>query len=444
MQKLGAAVLTAGERYARGKDHRKKLRRADQGQWKPSARRHDPVEMVLASTRGRLRDLIPIKITRMVASPFGFFRGAAPLMAADLAALPRCGLDSQICGDAHVRNLGAFAAPDGHLVFDVNDFDETIRGPFEWDLKRLATSLLLAGQESGNSKKACKDAVRLFLHSYCAALSRLSELPVIELAKYRLHVKVGTVQSVLRKAERATPLHTLEKLTVHTAGRYRFRDQRPLLAPVRAQVARQVIAALNLYRETLSPERQQFLSWFHPVDVAFKVVGTGSVGLRDYVVLCFGNGDNDPLFLQVKEEPPSCYLRHLPAGQNFMNEGKRVAEGQRRMQAYSDPFLGWTSMGGRDYLVRQLSDHKAGIDDTQLQGNGLTEYARVCGEVLAKGHARSGDPMELAGYCGSGAKLDDAIAEFADRYSEQTERDYEALKKAIKAGKIRATENPKN
>jgi len=437
MQKLGAAVLTSGERYARGKDHRKKVRRVDQGQWKASTRRHDPIETVLASTRGRLRDLIPIKIARMAASPFGFFRGAAPLMAADLATLPHCGLDAQICGDAHVRNLGAYAAPDGHLVFDINDFDETIRGPFEWDLKRLATSLLLAGQESGNSKKACKDAVRLFIHSYCAALSRLSELAVIELAKYRLHVKVGPVQAALRKAEGATPLHILEKLTFHKAGKYRFKDERPLLAPVRAQVARQVISALSLYRETLSPERQQFLSWYHPVDVAFKVVGTGSVGLRDYVVLCFGNGNNDPLFLQVKEEPPSCYLRHLPPGQNFMNEGKRVVEGQRRMQAFSDPFLGWTSMGGRDYLVRQLSDHKAGIDETQLQGNGLTEYARVCGEVLAKGHARSGDPMELAGYCGSGAKLDDGIAGFADRYSDQTERDYELLKKAIKAGKIK-------
>ena len=444
MQKLGGTALTPGERYARGKDHRKKVRRADQGLWKASARRHDPIETVLLTTRGRLRDLIPVKMARMAASPFGFFRGAAPLMATDLAALSRCGLDAQICGDAHVQNLGAYAAPDGHLVFDINDFDETIRGPFEWDLKRLATSLLLAGQESGSTKKTCKDAVRLFIRSYCASLARLSELAVIELAKYRLHVKVGPVQAALRKAERATPLHTLEKLTVHVAGRYRFKDLRPLLAPVRAQVARQVISALALYRETLSPERQQFLSWYHPVDVAFKVVGTGSVGLRDYVVLCFGNGDNDPLFLQVKEEPPSCYLRHLPPGQNFMNEGKRVVEGQRRMQAYSDPFLGWTSMGGRDYLVRQLSDHKAGVDETQLAGNGLNEYARVCGEVLAKGHARSGDPMELAGYCGSGAKLDDAIAEFADRYSEQVERDYQAFKKAINAGKIRSAENPRN
>ncbi|HVH88990.1 MAG TPA: DUF2252 domain-containing protein [Terriglobales bacterium] len=437
MHKLGAAVPTPGERFAKGKEHRKKLRRADQGEWKSAKNRRDPVEIILASTRGRLRDLIPIKMARMAASPFGFFRGAAPLMAADLATLPSCGLEAQICGDAHVRNLGAYAAPDGHLVFDINDFDETVRGPFEWDLKRLATSLVLAGQESGQSQKICKDAVRLLIRSYCAALARLSELTVLELAKFQLHVKVGTVQAVLRKAERSTPLHSLEKLTIHSGGKYRFKDARPLLVPVRAQVARQVIAALALYQETLSPERQQFLSCYHPVDVAFKVVGTGSVGTRDYVVLCFGNGDSDPLFLQIKEEPPSCYARHLPSPQNFMNEGKRVVEGQRRMQALSDPFLGWTSMVGRDYLVRQLSDHKATIDNTQLQGNGLTEYARVCGEVLAKGHARSGDPMQLVGYCGPGVRLDDAIADFAERYAEQTERDYEALKKAIRAGKIK-------
>lgn len=444
MQKLGAAVFTPGERFAKGKEHRKKVRRADQGEWKPAKNRPDPVELILAGVRGRLRDLIPIKMARMSASPFGFFRGAAPLMAADLSSVPHCGLEAQICGDAHVRNLGAYAAPDGHLVFDINDFDETVRGPFEWDLKRLATSLVLAGQQSGHEKRTCKDAVRLFIKSYCASMLRFSELPVLELAKFQLHVKVGPVQAVLRKAERSTPDHNLEKLTVRSAGKHKFKDERPLLAPVRSQVARQVIGALALYQQTLSPERQQFLSCYHPVDVAFKVVGTGSVGLRDYVVLCFGNGERDPLFLQMKEAAPSCYARHLSPSQNFINEGKRVVEGQRRMQAYSDPFLGWTSMGGRDYLVRQLSDHKAGIDDSQMQGNGLTEYARVCGEVLAKGHARSGDPMQLAGYCGPGNKLDDAMAEFADRYAEQTLHDFDLLKKAVKAGKIKAASSVKS
>jgi uncharacterized protein (DUF2252 family) len=442
MDNLGSALHSPAERFAKGKEYRKKLRRTKQGEWRPAKNRQDPIEMVLASTRGRLRDLIPLKMARMSASPFGFFRGDAPLMAADLASLPHCGLEAQICGDAHVRNLGAYAAPDGHLVFDINDFDETIRGPFEWDLKRLATSLVLAGQESGHEKKVCKEAVRLFIRSYCGALARLSELPVIELAKFQLHVKVGPVQTVLRKAERAVPLRSLEKLTLNPTGKYIFKDEPPLLSSVRAQVKREVIAALALYRDTLSPERQHFLSCYEPVDVAFKVVGTGSVGTRDYVVLCFGNGDPDPLFLQLKEEAPSCYSRHVPSPQTFINEGRRVVEGQRRMQAQSDPFLGWTSMGGRDYLVRQLSDHKASIDNTQLKGAGLTEYARVCGQVLAKGHARSSDPMQLAGYCGSGNRLDNAIAEFAERYAEQTQRDYDALKKAIKAGKIKTCVDP--
>jgi uncharacterized protein (DUF2252 family) len=444
MHKLGAAIPSPGERFAKGKEARKRVRRVDHGQWKAGKNRHDPVETVLISARGRLRDLVPIKMARMAASPFGFFRGAAPLMAADFGTLPHCGLEVQICGDAHVRNLGAFAAPDGHLVFDINDFDETVRGPFEWDLKRLATSLVLAGEQSGHTRKTSKDAVRLFVRSYCTLMTHLSELPVIELTKFQLHVKVGPVQAVLRKAERSTPQHNLEKLTEHSSGKYRFLNQPPLLAPVRAQIARQVIAALGLYSQTLSPERQQFLSWYHPVDVAFKVVGTGSVGTRDYVVLCFGNGDRDPLFLQVKEEPPSCYARYLPSPQNFMNEGKRVVDGQRRMQAFSDPFLGWTSIAGRDYLVRQLSDHKGSIDDTQLQATGLTEYARVCGAMLAKGHARSGDPMMLAGYCGPGNKFDDAIADFADRYAEQTESDYDKFKKAIRAGKIKVAHDPKS
>jgi len=287
---------TPEERLAKGKQHRKKVRRADQGEWKPAKNRPDPFEFVLASCQGRLRHLIPLKIGRMASSSFGFFRGAAALMASDLAGAPHCGLEAQICGDAHVRNLGAYAAPDGRLVFDINDFDETIRGPFEWDLKRLATSLILAGEESGHRKKDCKEAVRLFIRSYCRAIARFAKLPVIELAKFQVHVRVGPVGAVLRKAERATPLHSLEQLTVNSSGKYKFKNKPPLLTPVRAQLARQVIAALNLYRETLSPERQQFLSLYQAVDVAFKVVGTGSVGTRDYVVLCFGNSHNDPLF----------------------------------------------------------------------------------------------------------------------------------------------------
>ena len=254
MRKLNTNVPNPRERLTQGKEHRKRLKRTEQGEWKPAKNRPDPVEMVFACNVDRLSELIPLKMRRMSASPFGFFRGAAPLMAADLARLPYCGIEAQICGDAHVRNLGAYAAPDGHLVFDINDFDETVRGPFEWDLKRLATSLVLAGQESGHSKKICKDAVRLFIRSYCRAMSLFSRLPVIELAKFQLHVKVGPVQQVLRKAERSTPLHNLEQLTVRSTGKYKFKDEPPLLKRVQRALAGQVLAALDEYRETLLPE----------------------------------------------------------------------------------------------------------------------------------------------------------------------------------------------
>jgi len=431
---------TPEERLARGKERRKNLRRADQGKWKAPKNRPDAVEMVLASCRGRLPNLVPLKLGRMAASPFGFFRGAASLMAADLASASDTGLETQICGDAHVRNLGAYAAPNGRLVFGINDFDETVRGPFEWDLKRLATSLVLAGNERGHRRKECGEAVRLFIRSYCRVIQCLAHSTILDIAKFQVHVDAGPVGAVLRKAERATPLHNLERLTVNSNGRYKFKHDAALLTAVQPNVVREILAALNSYRQTLSPERQQFFSLYTAIDVAFKVVGIGSIGTRDYVILFFGNGDHDPLFLQVKEELPSCYLPYVRRERSFDNEGRRVVEGQRRMQAQSDPFLGWTSFGGSGYLVRQLSDHKACIDDTQLHRSGLMEYARVCGEVFGEGHARSADAIELAGYCGSGSGLDDGIAEFAERYAEQTERDYDSLQKAIKSAKVRAVQ----
>ena len=375
----------------------------------------------------------------MAESVFGFFRGAAPLMAADLASQPRCGLMVQICGDAHVRNLGSFSAPDGRLIFDINDFDETIRGPFEWDVKRLATSLVLAGREAHDTDKHCKQAVRVFVRAYRETMFGFSRMTVLDLARYRVHrhLHFAPLRSVLRKAERATPRHNLERLTVAAGGSRRFQPQPPLLIRVDSQTASRVLAALKSYRQTLAPERQHFFDHYRPVDVAFKVVGTGSVGLRDYVVLMLGNGKTDALFLQVKEEPASCYARYLPKLRAAENEGRRVVEGQRAMQAQSDIFLGWTAMEGRDYLVRQLSDHKASIETEDLAGDGLLQYALVCGEVLAKGHARSGDPCALAGYLGSSPKFDTALAAFAFAYADQTASDHERFIAAVNSGKIR-------
>jgi len=365
-------------------------------------------------------------------------------MAADLASQPRCGLTVQICGDAHVRNLGSFAAPDGRLIFDINDFDETVRGPFEWDVKRLATSLVLAGREAGDSDKHCKQAVRLFVRAYREAMFGFSRMTVLDLARYRVHrhPHFAPLQSVLRKAARATPLHNLERLTVATGGARRFKQQPPLLTRVDKRIAARVLAALKSYRQTLAPERQHFFDQYHPVDVAFKVVGTGSVGTRDYVVLLLVNGGRDALFLQVKEEPPSCYARYLPDLRRAEHEGRRVVEGQRALQAQSDIFLGWTTIEGRDYLVRQLADHKASIEIADLAGDGLLQYALVCGEVLAKGHARSGDPCALAGYLGSSTKFDTAITAFALAYADRTASDHEEFLAAVDPGRIRTAGRP--
>lgn len=427
-------IPTPKERRALGQARRKQVRRQDHGHWDAKLRQRDPLELVDESMRGRVPSLITLKYERMLSSPFGFFRGAAPVMAADLALLPHTGLVNQICGDAHVRNLGAFAAPDGRLVFDINDFDETIRGPFEWDLKRLATSLVLAAREvnGGKGAKHGEEAVLQFVARYQKLMETLARMPVIEVARFQVHrlQRISPVSDALLKAERATPLHSLETLTVERKGGRMFRNQPPLLRRLDPRQARPVLASLKTYRETLDPERQHFLAQYRAVDVAFKVVGTGSVGLRDFVVYLEGNGPRDPLFLQVKEQPGSAYAPYLAATPAAGHQGKRVAEGQRAMQFASDPFLGWTTIANREYLVRQLSDHKGNIEIADLQGQGLTDYAEMCGELLARGHARSGDACQLAGYLGSGEKFGAAIAKFAEAYADQTEADWKALRKA--------------
>jgi uncharacterized protein (DUF2252 family) len=433
------------KRWAFGQSRRAVVRRVDQSEWKARPRRVDPVAALVAANKGRQPDLLPIKWARMNASPFRFFRGAAALMAGDLATMPITGLVVQLCGDAHVQNLGAYAAPDGHLVFDLNDFDETIPGPWEWDVKRLATSLVLAGSEADGGKRDCAAAVRAFVESYRESMDRFSRLKVLELAKWevRRHTASGPVGAVLQKAERATPDVTLKKLTVRSRGNARrFQERPPLLYHVPGKTAEAVIAALIPYRLTLGADRRQVLDAYRPVDVVFKVVGTGSVGTRDYVVLLFGSRPDDPLFLQVKEELPSCYARYLRGAPTFPHQGQRVAEGQRRLQTVSDPFAGWTTLGGSDYLVRQLADHKAVINPAELKGAALIEYGLVCGEVLAKAHARTGDAAAIAGYCGNSSKLDKAIAQFALAYAEQTRLDHAALRAAIKSGKLKAPDGP--
>jgi uncharacterized protein (DUF2252 family) len=432
------------ERRAYGRGCRNALTRADQGNWKPKADRPNPVVLIQEANAERLPHLVPLKMARMAASPFGFFRGAAQVMARDLAHLPTTGITVQICGDAHVRNLGAFAAPDGHLVFDINDFDETLPGPWEWDLKRLATSFVLAGREAGERDDVCLRAVRKLVQTYREAVDRFGCMPALNLARLEVthDVRLGPVNSVLAKAERASPLHTLERLTVRARkGWPRFHNSPPLLRHVPERFAKKILESLVPYRATLGPDRQTVLDAYKPVDVTFKVVGTGSVGTRDYALLFFGVGPEDPLILQVKEELPSCYARYLDHPP-FPHQGRRVAEGQHRMQTVSDPFLGWTAIEGRDFLVRQLADHKATVDPSKLRGEALISYARVTGQIFAKAHARTGDGVAIAGYAGKSSRLDKALANFALAYADQTGEDHAHFVEAIKAGQIKASKSP--
>ena len=444
---------TPQERRHLGQARRKQAGRQQHGEFNPKARNTSALALIERSMRGRVPALIQLKYQLMAESPFGYFRGAVPVMAADLSGLPSTGIVCQLCGDAHVRNLGAYAAPDGRLVFDINDFDETIRGPFEWDLKRMAASLVLAGRGSGHKEASARQAVEKCIDRYCAQMRAFARMPHIEVGRSQVH-RLGQVEPVLdalMKAERATPQHTLAQLTVPASTKpgaptdrsssvgwkpgapRRFKEIKPVLTRITGRQAASVLASLTAYREMLQPERQHLLSFYRPVDVTFKVVGTGSVGLRDYCVYFEGNGPGDPLFLQIKEEPASAYAPYLPDVHPAHHNGQRVAEGQRAMQLQSDPFLGWTQIAGRQFLVRQLNDHKGSIDLQDLADGGLQAYAEVCGELLARGHARSGDPQVIAGYLGSGGGFAEALAKFGSLYADQTEKDWKELCRSRKA-----------
>ena len=393
----------------------------------------------------RIRSLIPIKYQRMAASPFGFFRGAAPIMAADLAAHPHTGIFTQLCGDAHVANLGAFAAQDGSLVFDLNDFDETIQGPFEWDVKRFCTSLLLAGREAGLSGETRRTAVTLFASTYRTAMQQFATMPVVELARFQIRrlAHLPPVPAIFRMAERSTPQHLLDKLTIPAAASSRdrrFRLQPPLQQAVSSKERAEILASLTQYSATLQPERRHFFAQYRPVDVVLRVVGTGSVGLRCYVVYFQGPSRrpaSDPLFLQVKQEPASAYTPYLPQPWNgVQNQGERVHDGQRMMQLVSDPFLGYTTVDGRDYLVRQYNDHKGRLPLQSVDAATLHGYATLCAEVLARGHARGGDPATIAAYIGKSDRFADAILRFSLDYARKTRNDWRQLRKAMRSGDV--------
>jgi uncharacterized protein (DUF2252 family) len=442
---------TPEERRALGQARRKQMGRHQHEALHPKARPATALELVARSMRGRVPALIQLKDELMAVSPFGYFRGAAPVMAADLAQLPSTGIVSQLCGDAHVRNLGAFASPDGRLVFDINDFDETIRGPFEWDLKRMAASLVLAGRAAGHKDGTARRAAAACVERYATQMRAFARMPQLEVNRFQVHRidLAKPVHDALSKAERATPQHTLAQLTTPVSARpisarpissrpdarRRFKELKPMLWRVTGGRAAAVVASLGPYREMLEPQRQHLLDFYRPIDVAFKVVGTGSVGLRDYCIYMEGNGAGDPLFLQIKEEAASAYAPYLPDARPAAHNGRRTAEGQRFMQIQTDPFLGWTHIGSRQYLVRQLNDHKGSIEIADLAGANLKAYAEVCGELLARGHARSGDAQTISGYIGSGDAFAEAIAEFGIVYAGQTVKDWEELMRSGRAKK---------
>ena len=433
---------TAKERAAHGRSRREQMSRASHSELKPKERSFDSIQVLLSAAEGRLSRLLPLKYSRMAVSPFAFFRGAVSVMAADLARLPNTGLHTQLCGDAHVQNLGSFAAPDGKLVFDLNDFDETIPGPWEWDVKRMATSIILAGRAASHKRADCQCSAEAFVESYCRSVAAFARMPILQVARHQIHreERVQPITSALRRSERAKPLDLVKKFTeTDGRGQARFRDLKPVFWRVRGKDAKDVLASLSIYRESLDPERRRLFDLFRPIDVGFKVVGTGSVGMRDYVVLFEGNGPTDPLFLQIKQEVQSAYAGYLP-GAVYEHEGRRAAEGQRAIQPMSDLLLGWASLGGRQFLVRQLNDHKGSIDIATLQGKGLASLAVVAGEILARGHARAGDACAISGYIGEGTKLGRAVRAFASAYADLTEADYALFMKAVKSGRIGVAE----
>jgi uncharacterized protein (DUF2252 family) len=426
------------ERLKEGLEQRKKIARHELGDFEPGKRKIPALDTLLNATEGRWLKLLPVKYQRMSSSPFAFFRGAVSIMAADLASEKDTGLTVQLCGDAHVQNMGCFATPDGTLVFDINDFDETIAGPWEWDVKRMAASLVLAGQAAEHKTSGCSEGVEAFADSYCATLETLAEQPLLSAARHAIRRpnKSQAVAGAFRQAERATPADLLEKYTEKDGnGRVRFKPVEHVLWRVTGAEKKAVIESLPAYEESLTPDRRHFFNFFTDCDVAFKIVGTGSVALRDYVVL-MENGKDDPLFLQIKQEVHSAYapyLKHV----HYDHQGQRVVEGQRRIQALSDLLLGWTTVGDNQYLVRQLNDHKGSVNLNALRGNGLKSLANVAGELLARGHLRSGDALAIKGYIGSVDKICQAIVKFAMRYAEVTHEDFDEFQKAIKAGRVK-------
>jgi uncharacterized protein (DUF2252 family) len=457
-------TLTSSERESAGKAARRRAPRSIQSRWEPGPDRPDPVEILEEQDRNRVPELIAIRHGRMLVSPFTFYRGAAGIMAADLGVTPRSGLDVQLCGDAHLSNFGVFAAPDRRLIFDINDFDETHPGPFEWDVKRLAASFTVAGRDRGFKKRDGREVVTTAVRAYREEMRRLAaarsidvwyervDLDVLEQYRSQVSRKVArNFDKAKAKAESKNSLRALTKLTRMEDGELRIISDPPLIVPIEELVPKRKLKAVQTglvdlvdqYRGTLSPDIRNLADRYRFVDVAHKVVGVGSVGTRCWIVLMLGSDSSDPLFLQVKEAGPSV-LAPFASGGRYKHQGRRVVEGQRLTQAASDIFLGWlTAEEGidgrrRDFYVRQLWDGKGSAEIETMTPYTMGLYAKLCGATLARAHARSGDPIAIASYLGGGDKFDRAMGDFGEAYADQNERDYEAFSAAVESGRLEA------
>ena len=456
--------LSRADRVARGKDARTLAPLESHAEFTPDASR-DPVGLLLKQAAGRVPELVPIRHGRMLVSPFTFYRGAALPMAADLATTPTSGLRVQLCGDTHLSNFGAFASPERRLVFDLNDFDETLPGPFEWDVKRLAASFAVAGRDNGFTRKERRQIVLAGVEAYRTALRAFAEQQFMDvwyahlaiedkLSEFRSQLKAHrfkATEKMLAKAHTRDSMQALAKLTTLVDGRRQIISDPPLIVPVEelfgdmqvGEIYDLLGAVVAKYRRTLQSDRRHLLEYFTLVQVARKVVGVGSVGTRAWVLLMDGADGTEPLLLQAKEAQPSVLETYCGRSQ-YANQGERVVAGQHLMQAQSDIFLGWTRATGpdgvqRDFYMRQLRDWKLSLPIEQTIPSSLKVYAGLCGWTLARAHARSGDRVALAAYLGRSAKFDNALADFAETYADQNERDHAALQAAVKDGKVEAT-----
>ncbi|MGA8746232.1 MAG: DUF2252 domain-containing protein [Solirubrobacterales bacterium] len=460
--------MNLSERAAAGKAARSQVPRSAHAAWEPPGDRADPIEILEAQASSRVPELVPIRYGRMAVSPFTFFRGAAAVMAADLATTKVSGLRVQVCGDAHLSNFGTFGAPDRRLLFDLNDFDESLPGPWEWDVKRLAASFAIAARENGFKAKQRREVLLTAVSSYREAMRGFASLNDLEVWYARLDVdallgnlraesKQLAARKTVKRAERSLAkarskdnMRAFDKLTHTVDGELRIVSDPPLIVPIEellpAGESRDFQETMSglvaAYRSTLQGDRQHLFDGYRFRHLARKVVGVGSVGTRAWVILLTGADDSDPLFLQAKEAEASV-LEPYAGSSRFKSHGRRVVEGQRLMQAASDIFLGWCPAVGfdgrdRDFYLRQLWDWKGSADVEAMDPEAMDIYARMCGWTLARAHARSGDRLALAGYLGASDVFDRAIAEFSELYADQSERDHAALVAAIESGRLAA------